>query len=307
MIKVSNLVKDFGTTKALRGINFEVKHGDVLGLLGPNGAGKTTAMRIITGFLNPTSGHVSIDGLLVKDSLWECQRKIGYLPETAPLYPDLSVQEHLDFAAEIRGLTGNSKKKAIYNITEICGLNEKFYASISELSKGYRQRVGLAQALIHDPPILILDEPTTGLDPNQILEIRKLITMLGEKKTIVLSTHIMQEVEAVCNRVILINQGNIVADNTPDELRRKQSTGYETQITVKGNQKEMLELIKNIPDVKSVKKLEHPERGTYIFMITSEIDIRSEINKTMIKNDCDVLEIAAHESSMEDVFRELTK
>jgi len=307
MIKVSNLVKDFGTIKALRGINFEVKHGDVLGLLGPNGAGKTTAMRIITGFLNPTSGHVSIDGLLVKDSLWECQRKIGYLPETAPLYPDLSVQEHLDFAAEIRGLTGNSKKKAIYNITEICGLNEKFYASISELSKGYRQRVGLAQALIHDPPILILDEPTTGLDPNQIIEIRKLITMLGEKKTIVLSTHIMQEVEAVCNRVILINQGNIVADNTPDELRRKQSTGYETQITVKGNQKEMIEVIKNIPDVKSVKKLDHPERGTYIFMITSDIDIRSEINKTMIKNDCDVLEIAAHESSMEDVFRELTK
>ena len=307
MIKVSNLIKDFGAVRALRGINFEVRHGDVLGLLGPNGAGKTTAMRIITGFLKPTSGDVTIDGLLVQEALWECQRKIGYLPETAPLYPDLSVQEHLDFAAEIRGIKGNDKKRAINLITETCGLTEKFYSNIFELSKGYRQRVGLAQALIHDPPILILDEPTTGLDPNQIIEIRKLITTLGEKKTIILSTHIMQEVEAVCNRVILINQGNIVADNTPDELRHKQSTGYEIQITIKGNQKDIIALLETISEIKNIKKLEHPERGTHIFLITSLSDIRAEINRTMISNNYDVLEIAAHENSMEDVFRELTK
>lgn len=307
MIKVHNLVKDFGPVKALRGISFEVKHGDVLGLLGPNGAGKTTAMRIVTGFLNPTSGYVTVDGMNVKDALWESQRKIGYLPETAALYPDLSVQEHLDFAAEIRGITGHAKKLAITNITEVCGLNEKFYAGVSELSKGYRQRVGIAQALIHDPPILILDEPTTGLDPNQIIEIRKLITTLGEKKTVVLSTHIMQEVEAVCNRVVLINKGTVVADASPDELRRKQSTGYETKVTVKGNQKEIIELINGIADVTNIKKLDHPERGVTVFLVTSDRDIRSEINKTMIKNDCDVIEIAAHESSMEDVFRDLTK
>jgi ABC-2 type transport system ATP-binding protein len=307
MIKVTNLVKDFGPVKALRGVNFEVKHGDVLGLLGPNGAGKTTAMRIITGFLNPTSGEVKVDGLNVREALWESQRKIGYLPETAPLYPDLSVQEHLDFAAEIRGLTKNDKKRAISNITEVCGLTEKFYANVSELSKGYRQRVGLAQALIHDPPILILDEPTTGLDPNQITEIRKLITILGEKKTVILSTHIMQEVEAVCNRVVLINKGAVVADASPDELRRKRSTGNETKVTVKGNRTEIISLIKNIDGVKEVKKLDHPERGVTMFLVTSTSDVRAEINKAMIKNDHDVLEIAANESSMEDVFRDLTK
>jgi ABC-2 type transport system ATP-binding protein len=307
MIKVTNLVKDFGAVKALRGISFEVRHGDVLGLLGPNGAGKTTAMRIVTGFLNPTAGEVTVDGLPVQENLWESQRRIGYLPETAPLYPDLSVQEHLDFAAEIRGITGTAKKRAVTNITEVCGLKDKFYANVSELSKGYRQRLGLGQALIHDPPILILDEPTTGLDPNQIIEIRKLITMLGEKKTVILSTHIMQEVEAVCNRVVLINKGNVVADASPDELRHKQSTGIEIKLSVRGNQKEIIGLLENIPGVKNVKKLTHPERGANMFMITSNNDIRSEINKTMIKNDCDVLEIAAHENSMEDVFRELTK
>ncbi|MBU0648298.1 ATP-binding cassette domain-containing protein, partial [Patescibacteria group bacterium] len=208
MIKIDKLTKQYGPVKALNGVSFAVEKGEIVGLLGPNGAGKTTAMRIITSYLRPTSGQVTVDDMDVNLNTEKIQSRIGYLPESASLYPELSVLEHLEFAAEVHGLTGDKKNQAIKSVLAVCGLKEKIHFDISELSKGYRQRVALAQSLIHDPEILILDEPTTGLDPNQIIEIRDLIKKLSHDKTIVLSTHIMQEVEAICSRVVLIKEGN---------------------------------------------------------------------------------------------------
>jgi ABC-2 type transport system ATP-binding protein len=219
MIKIENLVKSFGTKRAVDGISFTVERGEVLGFLGPNGAGKSTTMRMITGFMPPTEGRVSVGGHDVAESPLEAKRLIGYLPENAASYPDMTVRGFLNFAAELRGLRGSARKKALGRVVELCFLDSVLNQSIDTLSKGYKHRTCLAQALIHDPDVLIMDEPTDGLDPNQKHEVRNLIRELGAKKAIVFSTHILEEVDAACTRAIIIDRGRIVANGTPGELR----------------------------------------------------------------------------------------
>ena len=220
MIKIENLVKTFGAKRAVDGISFAVERGEVVGFLGPNGSGKSTTMRMITGYYAPTSGKVSVGGHDVVESPLEAKRLIGYLPENAAAYPDMSVRGFLEFAAALRGLAGESARKAVARAVERCFLDSVLHQSIETLSKGYRHRTCLAQALIHDPEVLILDEPTDGLDPNQKHEIRNLIRELGRSKAVVFSTHILEEVDAACTRAIIIDRGRIVAQGTPDELGR---------------------------------------------------------------------------------------
>src|SRR5213082_1734691 len=221
MIKVNNLVKLFGTKRAVDGVSFSVERGEVLGFLGPNGAGKSTTMRMLTGFIPPTSGTASVGGFDIVDQPIEARRLIGYLPENAPAYTDMTVSGFLNFAAEIRGLRGDAKKKAVGRAIEMCFLEPVQHQSVETLSKGYRHRTCFAQSIIHDPDVLVLDEPTDGLDPNQKHEVRGLIRRMGEKKAIVFSTHILEEVEAACSRAIIIDRGQIVANGTPAELKQR--------------------------------------------------------------------------------------
>src|SRR5215469_11499292 len=225
MIRVDNLSKSFGPKRAVDGVSFEVAKGEVLGFLGPNGAGKSTTMRMITGFIPPTSGGVSVCGLDVQTNPIEVKRRIGYLPEAAPSYTDMSVMSFLRFAADMRGLAGEARRAAVRRVVELCHLENVLGQTIDTLSKGFRHRTCLAQALIHDPEVLILDEPTDGLDPNQKHEVRTLIRGMGESKAIVFSTHILEEVEAACTRAIIIDRGRIVADGAPRELASRASTG----------------------------------------------------------------------------------
>ncbi len=220
MIKIDNLVKTFGAKRAVDGISFTVERGEVVGFLGPNGSGKSTTMRMITGYYAPTSGRVSVGGNDVVEAPLEAKRLIGYLPENAAVYPDMTVRGFLEFAAELRGLAGDARRKAVVRAVERCFLASVLHQSIDTLSKGYRHRTCLAQALIHDPEVLVLDEPTVGLDPNQKHEIRNLIRELGRSKAVVFSTHILEEVDAACTRAIIIDRGKIVAQGTPDELGR---------------------------------------------------------------------------------------
>jgi ABC-2 type transport system ATP-binding protein len=220
MIRIENLVKTFGAKRAVDGVSFEVARGEVLGFLGPNGAGKSTTMRMITGFFPPSAGRISVGGHDVVESPLEAKRLIGYLPEAAPSYPDMTVEGFLGFAAEMRGLDGTARKQALQRVVDLCFLSSVLYQSIETLSKGYKHRTCLAQALIHDPEVLVLDEPTDGLDPNQKHEVRNLIREISKTKAIIFSTHILEEVDAVCTRAIIIDRGRIVASGTPDELGR---------------------------------------------------------------------------------------
>jgi gliding motility-associated transport system ATP-binding protein len=220
VIRIENLVKAFGAKRAVDGISFEVAKGEVLGFLGPNGAGKSTTMRMITGFMPPSAGRVTIGGYDIAESPLEAKRLIGYLPENAASYPDMTVKGFLEFAAELRGLQGTRKKQAVVRVVELCFLGSVLRQSIDTLSKGYKHRTCLAQALIHDPQVLVMDEPTDGLDPNQKYEVRNLIREIGKEKAIIFSTHILEEVDAACTRAIIIDRGRIVASGTPDELGR---------------------------------------------------------------------------------------
>lgn len=308
MITVNNLKKNYGDFRALNDINFTASKGEILALLGPNGAGKTTTMKILTGFMNSDDGCVEIDGeSLNSENAQILQGKIGYLPENAPLYPELNVYEHLDFSASVHQIPTHEKAKAIRQVAKTCGLIEKMYFDISELSKGYKQRVGLAQALIHDPEILILDEPTTGLDPNQIIEIRSFIDSLRADKTIILSTHIMQEVEAVADRVVVINKGSVVAQGTPEELMRGQSVSHKTKIIVSGCPKKIKKQLLSIEGVEDVLEEVHPQKEIVIFTVFTSEDKHSDIARTIVEAKLDLLEMTSERQSMEDVFQELTK
>src|SRR6476469_134121 len=234
MIKIDNLVKAFGPKRAVDGISFTVERGEVLGFLGPNGAGKSTTMRMITGFMPPTEGSVAVGGFDVAESPIEAKRLIGYLPENAASYPDMTVEGFLKFAAELRGLTGQARKKAVQRVIDLCFLDSVLHQSIDTLSKGYKHRTCLAQALVHDPEVLIMDEPTDGLDPNQKFEARNLIKRMGEKKAIIFSTHILEEVEAVCSRVIIIDRGRIVANGTPTELKMRSTSAGAVHLRARG-------------------------------------------------------------------------
>lgn len=309
MIEIKNLTKKFGNSVVLDDISFEVKKGEILGFLGPNGAGKSTTMKIITSFWSPTSGTVKIDGLDVVESSLETRKKIGYLPETVPLYDDMRVYEYLKFIAEIRGIEKDDIKKRIKEVVEDCGLSKVLRKPIEELSKGYRQRVGLAQAIMHKPDILILDEPTTGLDPNQIVEIRDLIKKIGQEKTIILSSHILSEVSATCDRAIIINNGKIVGEGSPDELIKKIGGKEIIYVKIKGPREQVLSKLSGMENVAKVeiKDKESEEIYGYEIEVAPNVDLREYLSMAVLNSGWSILEFNKKSLSLEDVFRELTK
>ncbi|NOQ25955.1 MAG: gliding motility-associated ABC transporter ATP-binding subunit GldA [Bacteroidales bacterium] len=301
-IQVKDLTKIYGQQKVLDQISFEIKTGEIVAFVGPNGAGKSTTMKILTGFIPPSSGEAKINNLDLIEKSLEIRKHIGYLPEHNPLYLDMYVKEYLEFVAGIYKLGKNTKSR-IKEIIEQTGLSIEQKKKIGALSKGFRQRVGLAQALIHDPAILILDEPTSGLDPNQIIEIRNLISEVGKEKTVMLSTHIMQEVEAICDRIIIINNGKIVADDSIDSIISKTQDQYITiivEFNKAPNQKELEEI--NLVD--KVAKID--DKNWLIQSLSTE-DIRQNIFNFAVKSNLAVLSMQKKEKSLEDVFQELTK
>lgn len=309
MIQVKDLTKYYGETRALHNVSFEVKKGEVLGFLGPNGAGKTTAMKILTGFMPGDSGEVKIDNTDIYMHPIQTRRKIGYLPENAPLYNELNVLEYLQFVAQMHDIPKKKQNKKIKEIVEVCGLKNKLRSEIGELSKGYRQRVGLAQTMIHSPEILILDEPTSGLDPNQIIEIREMIKKIGKQKTVILSTHILSEVEATCSRVLIINEGEIVAKGTPKELRDMAAGHTKINLKVEGPAKTISEKLMKLPKIENVITLKSSEPGVANLDIEVEkgVDLRKEINEFLMKNNYPLLEMKQEEMSLENIFTHLTK
>lgn len=298
-IQVKNITKLFGQQKALNNVNFTINSGEIVGFLGPNGAGKSTMMKIITCFLPPTEGTVKVCGYDVLEQSLEVRKRVGYLPEHNPLYLDMYVKEFLEFICGIYGVTNPAKQ--IAHLIELTGLGIEQHKKIGALSKGYRQRVGLAQALIHNPEVLILDEPTTGLDPNQILEIRNLIKEIGKEKTVMLSTHIMQEVKAICSRVIVINKGQIVADKPINEIQK--ATHNQQVITIEFDKPVSQQLLKTI---NGVIKIQEIKLGTYRLYTQNTIDIRPHLFKWAVTQELTVLSMTTEEQSLEEIFRKLT-
>lgn len=297
-IEVKNLTKYYGQSKALNSISFSVNKGEIVGFLGPNGAGKSTTMKIITCFMPPTEGEVSVCGLDVSAKPLEVQKIIGYLPENNPLYKEMYVREYLSFVSNIHYSKINRQR--IEEIIEVAGLDSHAHKKISALSKGYRQRVGLAQALLHDPQVLILDEPTTGLDPNQIVEIRNIIRSQGEDKTVFLSTHIMQEVEALCDRVIIIHQGKVIANNTTAELQKQiaEDEPLVVQFDKEINQAEL----NRIQHLKTIELIDQHKWK----IVSPQKNISSEVFDFAVAHNLKIVEMYKEASSLEDIFRELT-
>jgi ABC-2 type transport system ATP-binding protein len=301
-IVVQGVTKLYGDQKALNNVTFEVKTGQIVGFLGPNGAGKSTMMKIITGYIPASSGTVMVNGLHVEDENPGVKKQIGYLPENNPLYPDMYVREYLGFVASIYK-TGKTEKIQINNIIELTGLSPEQNKKIGSLSKGYRQRVGLAQALIHDPAVLILDEATTGLDPNQIVEIRNLIKEAGKEKTVLLSTHIMQEVEAICDRVIIIDKGTIVADEEKSKIYSMTSS-HSQIIRVEFDKDPSGLALTEIPNIKSAKQT---GKNSWLIEADGNEDIRPVLFNFAVKNSLTVLSMQKQENNLEEIFRQLTK
>ena len=309
MINTDNVVKKYGKVKAVDKVSINIGKGEIVGLLGPNGAGKTTIMKILTGYHFPSNGSASINGFDVYDNPLKVKESIGYLPEMAPLYNDLNVYEYLSFIADVRKIPADRKKKEIERVVEECGLQAVLYRQIEKLSKGYRQRVGLAQAIIHSPEILILDEPTTGLDPNQIIEIRKLIKKLGEKKTVILSTHILQEVEAVCNRVLILNKGAIVAKGTADEIRKELKGDTRIALEIKADS--YSGAVQSLEDLSSVKEIIKSEESKGLLEIKVAVDADTEsageeIFDWAVSKGYKILSMVPEKVSLEDIFIKLT-
>lgn len=307
MIKAEHLTKKFDEFTAVDDISFEINQGEIVGLLGPNGAGKTTTLRILTNFFNPTFGSVKFDDLdIIEDNL-KIRQKLGYLPENNPLYEEMKVSEYLKYAAEMQEIPKDKIKQAITQVIETCGLKEKNDKEISTLSKGYKQRVGLAQALIHDPEILILDEPTEGLDPNQRIEIRDLIKRIGQQKTIILSSHVLSEVEATCKRVLIINKGKIAASGTPAELKNQAAGQTLIYLTVKGPKQEIEQTLNNTEGVlKIIKSAQDNDFIKLEIEADSTKELRNKIVKIIAEKGWDLFEIYKHDKSLEDIFVKLT-
>jgi ABC-2 type transport system ATP-binding protein len=308
MIKVQNLVKVFGTKHAVDGVSFSVERGEVLGFLGPNGAGKSTTMRMITGFIPPSSGRVSVGGFDVVDQAIPARRLIGYLPENAPAYTDMTVLGFLTFAAEIRGLRGDACKRAVARVVEMCFLQAVLHQSVETLSKGYRHRTCFAQSIIHDPDVLVLDEPTDGLDPNQKHEVRGLIRKMGETKAIIFSTHILEEVDAVCSRAIIIDRGKIVANGTPHELRQKSDWAGAVTLRVSGiNGAALNQKLSNLPVVKRMTVLREDATS-----VTARVFPKSNVNGALASSIADaaqgwhIEELHTEEGRLDEVFRSIT-
>lgn len=305
-VVIKNLTKRYRGFKAIDGINFRINQGEVLGFLGPNGAGKSTTMKIITTYIAPSEGDVEVGGYSVTNNPEEVKKLIGYLPENNPLYLDMPIMDYLAFSARLQGVTKAKVQQRVNEMVKVCGLGGEKHKLIGELSKGYRQRVGLAQAMIHDPQVLILDEPTTGLDPNQIIEIRKLIKEIGKQKTVILSTHILPEVEATCDRILIINKGQIVADGTPETLR-KQAKGREV-IRIKiedGKEEEVMAALQSLPSVMAVETLSGRE-NTYEIQADKFATPKRDIFKLCVDKGWVLTEMVPFETSLEDVFHDLT-
>ena len=307
MIKVEQLTKQFGTKRAVDGISFAVERGEVLGFLGPNGAGKSTTMRMITGFILPTSGSVKVGGFDIAENPIPAKKLIGYLPENAPAYTDMTVFGFLNFAAEVRGLRGEAKKQAVRRAVELCFLESVLHQSVDTLSKGYRHRTCFAQSIIHDPDVLILDEPTDGLDPNQKYEIRQLIRKMGEKKAIIFSTHILEEVDAVCSRALIIDRGRIVANGTPEELRRKSK--WAGAVTLRVNGLPAGEVQARLQQLRSAQNVTAEASGARVTVTVfprqaGDGDLTREI--LTATNGWQVEELRTEEGRLDEVFRSLT-
>lgn len=305
-IQIENLTKQYGPQTAVDNISFTVKTGEILGFLGPNGAGKSTSMKMITGYIGIGGGDIRIGGRSVLEHADELKKHIGYLPENNPLYLDMPVMDYLHFCAALQGVSKEKIEERIRTMVKVCGLNAEKHKKIGELSKGYRQRVGLAQAMIHDPAILILDEPTTGLDPNQIVEIRKLIRELGKEKTVILSTHILPEVEATCDRILIINKGKIVADGTADALRKQASGSELLKIRIEdGFPNEIMAALQQLSSI---------ERVTILDAATNRFEIQSNAGQSStrpifhlcVEKGWLLSEIIPIETRLEDIFRNLT-
>lgn len=298
-IKVEQVTKRYGAQKALNEVSFSIGSGEIVGFLGPNGAGKSTMMKILTCFIPPSAGEASVCGLSVHKNSVAVRRKVGYLPEHNPLHPEMYVQEYLHFIAGIHGL--KNKRKRVDELLGMVGLRREQHKQIGALSKGYRQRVGLAQAMIHDPEVLILDEPTSGLDPNQLADIRSLIHEIGKKKTVMLSTHIMQEVEAICDRVIIIDKGVIVADDEAGKLKTSNQKKANIVVEFDG---EMASA--KLQGIKGVKHVERKGNNTWLVQSPADQDVRPLIFELAVAQGLKVLSMAREESGMEDVFKSLT-
>jgi len=308
MIVLSDLVKDYGELRALDHISLTIEKGKILGLLGPNGAGKTTALRIITGYLRPTSGTVTAKGLSIERDALAIKRMIGYLPESAPLYHDMLVYDYLRYVADIRGLDEGAKDRRVRELADICGLREVMHRSINELSKGYKQRVGLAHAMMSDPEILILDEPTSGLDPNQIVEIREIIRRIGKEKTVILSTHILSEVEATCDRVVIINRGRIVADGSTQDLKRESQSEYSLNLSLRGGDVDAVKrLLSSVDGVSEIRQTGSDDGAhSYRLLCRTPHDVREQVYRRIKEQDWVLLEFHQEMKSLERIFRELT-
>lgn len=305
-IVVKNLTKKYGAQRAVDNISFRVKTGEILGFLGPNGAGKTTTMKAITTYLMPNEGNIYVGNFSVHEKPDEIKKSIGYLPENNPLYSDMPVIDYLNFVAELHGIEKSKIKDKILEMIHVTGLEGEKHKKIGELSKGYKQRVGLAQALIHNPEVLILDEPTAGLDPNQIVEIRELIKKIGREKTVILSSHILAEVEATCDRILIINKGKIVADGTSIDLR-KQSEGREIlKIRIEdGDKNKIFESLQKLETV-GVVDFQKDDSNAFEIQSKPELSSRKHIFELCVKNKWVLTEMTPIETKLEDVFRELT-
>lgn len=310
MIKVSNLTKAYGKKLALDDVSFTVKKGEVLGFLGPNGAGKSTTMNIITGYISYTSGTVTVDGIDILENPIEAKKKIGYLPELPPLYPDMTVMTYLEFVYDLKKVK-KDKAEHIKSIIDLVRIDSVKGRRIGNLSKGYRQRVGLAGALIGDPEVLILDEPTVGLDPKQIIEIRNVIKDLGKERTVILSSHILSEISAVCERVIIINNGKIAAEDTPENLSRSSNVKERLMIRATGRENEIFEVLKSVENVSEVKSLGAFDTESFDFEITVDTKINSAFNKKLFfafaNADIPIIMQQKVEASLEDIFLEVTE
>lgn len=308
MIQVTNLTKYYGDLCAVDQINLEIQTGEILGLLGPNGAGKTTTLRMLTGFLQPTSGRIRVKDYTIEEHPLQIKKILGYLPESAPLYHDMLVFDYLNYVANIREIDKHQKMNRIRHLANLCGINEVMHQPISELSKGYKQRVGLAHAMMNDPEILVLDEPTSGLDPNQIAEIRQIIKRIGKEKTIILSTHILSEAEATCDRIVIINRGKIVADGSTESLKDSVSDKKSIHISLKDtNFKTVDSKLSAIEGITHISRISETDTQLDVHIdCRSAMDLRPEIYNTIKQTDWILLDFHQETQTLETIFRELT-
>ena len=309
MIELKNITKYYGDFPAVTDISFKIEKGEIVGLLGPNGAGKSTTMKMITGFMPPTSGELTVGGNDIVSQSIEARRKIGYLPETVPLYTDMTVYSYIEYMGMLRGLSKKNIKSKVDNVIEICKLEDYRNSLISKLSKGFRQRVGISQAIIHEPEVLVLDEPTIGIDPNQVVETRQLIKNLSGEHTLILSSHILPEVSSICERVLIIHEGEIAASDTIENLSSLMSGKNKIEADIIGSPQAIVTELEKIDGVKSVQfSINKSSNEFSTFSIESEInsDIRSEISKIIINNDWGLIRLQSMGMSLEDIFLQIT-